>query len=233
MPRLPNEAQPASDNRMNVLVPCQSPHTSGFQRRSVWCSAGAGSEPILDAAEFDVLRAKLAPLREQLKTEVAASEQQRTTLIESRVEPVRSLREAEAELRILMQRQGNLPPEYIEMRRRLCDELRLIERDLPFAAELIAVKPDQRDWEGSIEMVLRSFALSLLVPQRHYNVVSRYFERTSLRDAHGRGQKLVYLQVAERERQVSGPMPEARSLFRKLDFRRRTRTCIVIGRPLA
>jgi uncharacterized protein YPO0396 len=176
-------------------------------------------DAIPDAAAFDDLRVKLARLREQLKTEIAASDKRRTTLIESRVEPVRSLRDAEAELQILLKRQGNLPPEYVEMRRRLCDELRLIERDLPFAAELIAVKPDQRDWEGSIEMVLRGFALCLLVPQRHYNVVGRYLERTPLRDLHGRGQKLVYLQIAERERQVSGPVPEARSLFRKLDFR--------------
>ena len=47
----------------------------------------------------------------------------------------------------------------------MCDELGMTERDLPFAAELIAVKPDQREWEGSVEMVLRGFALSLLVPQ--------------------------------------------------------------------
>lgn len=177
------------------------------------------NESIPDSAAFDVLRAKLTPLREQLKADVATSEQQRTTLIETRVEPVRALRDAETELQILLKRQGNLPPEFVEMRRRLCDELRLIERELPFAAELIAVKSDQRDWEGSIEMVLRGFALSLLVPQRHYNVVSRYLERTQLRDSHGRGQKLVYLQIAERDRQVSGPVPESRSLYWKLDFR--------------
>ena len=36
---------------------------------------------------------------------------------------------------------------------------------------------------------------SLLVPQRHYPVVSRYIDRTRLVDGHGRGQKLVYLRV--------------------------------------
>jgi uncharacterized protein YPO0396 len=177
------------------------------------------SEPVSDAPTFDAVRAKLGPLRDQLTSDLGASEQQRTSLIESRVEPVRMLRENEAELQLLMQRQGNLPPEYVEMRRRLCDELRLTERDLPFSAELIAVKPDQRDWEGSIEMVLRGFALSLLVPQRHYPLVSRYVDRTVLRDSRGRGQKLVYLQVAERQRQVDGPRPDPRSLFWKLDFR--------------
>lgn len=37
--------------------------------------------------------------------------------------------------------------------------------------------------------------------------------------ARGHGQKLVYLQVGERERQADGPKPETRSLFWKLDFR--------------
>ena len=39
-----------------------------------------------------------------------------------------------------MQRQGNLPPEYVELRRQMCEELGITERDLPFAAELIAVR---------------------------------------------------------------------------------------------
>jgi uncharacterized protein YPO0396 len=176
-------------------------------------------EPIPDAVAFDAMRAKLAPIREQLQADVTTGEQLRTTLIESRVEPIRSLRDTEAELQLLMKRQGNLPPEYVEMRRRLCDELRLTERDLPFAAELIAVNPDQHDWEASIEMALRGFALSLLVPQRHYLLVSRTIDRTPLRDSRGRGQKLVYRQIAERERQVDGPKLDAQSLVWKLDFR--------------
>ncbi|MBI5759291.1 MAG: AAA family ATPase, partial [Planctomycetales bacterium] len=177
------------------------------------------TESIPDAAAFDQMRARLAPLREELQAAITANDRQRTALIESRVEPVSSLREAEAELQLLTQRQGNLPPEYVEIRRRMCEELRLTERDLPFAAELIAVKPDERSWEASIEMVLRSFGLSLLVPQRHYHLVSRYVDQTRLRDTRGNGQKLVYLLVGERERQVAGPIPESRSLLWKLDFR--------------
>lgn len=177
------------------------------------------NDPIPDAKTFEATRARLAPTRDRLQTDISGSEQERTKLIESRVEPGRLLSEAEAELQALMKRHENLPLEYIEVRRQLCEELRLAERDLPFAAEMIAVKSDQRDWEGSIEMVLRGFALSLLVPQRHYHLVSRYLDRTLLRDSRGRGQRLVYLQVADRERKADGPKPEVQSLFWKLDFR--------------
>ena len=51
-----------------------------------------------DASAFRLMTAQLVPLREQLQADVAACERQRATLIESRVDPVRSLRDAEAEL---------------------------------------------------------------------------------------------------------------------------------------
>lgn len=224
--RLQNEIEQAGGARLREIPLLIRTHeTEAASRRanverltSALRSAGL-DESVSDSVAFDTLRLKLAPMREQLQLEVNTSDEKRTTLIESRVEPVRSLRQTEAELQILMQRQGNLPPEYVDVRKRLCDELRLSERELPFAAELIAVKPDQRHWEGSIEMVLRGFALSLLVPERHYKLVSRYVERTPLRDSRGNGQKLVYLMIAERERQVTGPTPDLRSLIRKLDFR--------------
>jgi len=224
--RLKNEIEQAGGERMRqipLLIDTHAAQAAAKRAefgRFMRALHDAGlREPAPDAGAFDRLRGQLAPLRENLSGQVTTIDHQRTALIESRVEPVRSLRQAEAELQILMHRQGNLPPEYIDMRRRLCDELRLTERDLPFAAELIAVKSDQREWEGSIEMVLRGFALSLLVPQRHYPLVSRYIDRTPLRDARGHGQKLVYLQVAERTRSVDGPQPESRSLIWKLSFR--------------
>ena len=49
-----------------------------------------------------------------------------------------------------------------------------------------------------IEMILRNFGLSLLAPQRHYSMVSRYIDQTRLADGRGRGQRLVYLKVGER-----------------------------------
>lgn len=172
-----------------------------------------------DAAQFSLVRTRLAPLRGLLQRKLAVAEARRTAFIEQRVEPARLARETEAELDVLRQRQGNLPSAYVEIRRRLCEELDLSERDLPFVAELIAVKASERGWESSLEMVLRNFALSLLVPERYYQGVSRYVDRTPLRDAHGHGQRLVYQRIAERPLHGDGPRPESASLFWKLDFR--------------
>ena len=130
-----------------------------------------------------------------------------------------TLRNEEGELRALAQRQGNLPEWMAAMRRHVCTDLGLPEKDLPFAAEIISVKPEERAWESSIEMVLRGFALSLLVPQRYYHVVSRHVDAKRVADDSGRGQRLVYLRVGERTGSPRRLPLHGQSLLRKLAFR--------------
>ncbi|GMU52628.1 MAG: hypothetical protein AMXMBFR33_17740 [Candidatus Xenobia bacterium] len=95
----------------------------------------------------------------------------------------------EVELRGLRARRSNIEQAQIETRAYLCGELGLAERDLPFAGELVQVRDDERDWEGAAERLLRNFALSLLVPERHYAQVSEWVDRTRLRG------RLVYYKV--------------------------------------
>ncbi len=115
-----------------------------------------------------------------------------------------SLRDTQEELATLEKRQSNLPRRFVELRERLCDALGLSSRELPFSAELISVSPDDQRWEPSIEMVLHSFALSLLVPDKHYRVVSSYMNEHRLEDSRAFGQKIVYLRVRERQRRLDG-----------------------------
>ncbi len=107
----------------------------------------------------------------------------------------KQLAEDQAELAALEKRKGNLPEMLISIREKMCRDLKLSPADLPFAAELIAVPPTERDWEESIELVLGSFAKSLLVSREHYLRVSNYIDQTRLIDDKGKGQRLVYLKV--------------------------------------
>ena len=59
------------------------------------------------------------------------------------------------------------------------------------AGELIAVRPESREWEGAAERVMRGFALSLLVDQRSYPQVAAWIDRNHL------GTRLVYFQVPD------------------------------------
>lgn len=134
----------------------------------------------------------------------------------------RQIQDEQAELQILSQRQTNLTSHFTSMRSRICEDLQLAESDLPFAAELISVSPDERRWEASIEMVLRSFALSLLVPESLYPRVRSYVERTRMVNERGEGQRLVYLRVGKAlPDEDRGDRLHAQSMLRKLKFRLR------------
>lgn len=175
-------------------------------------------EPIGSQHSMANLQERLPELLGKIEKEIEFYSEQRDDKSLERAEASRQRENAQRELTSLEQHHGNLPEAFADVRRRMCEHLRLPESDLVFAAELISVKPEHHDWESSIEMVLRSFGLSLLVSQRNYPVVSRYIDRTRLTDGRGRGQRLVYLKVGERARIPHGREPIVRtdSLVRKL-----------------
>ncbi|HUG91542.1 MAG TPA: ATP-binding protein, partial [Planctomycetaceae bacterium] len=176
-------------------------------------------EPVASANELTAVHERLRVLLPELETGITAADARRNELIIERGEVIRALGEDQRELEALGRRQSNLPETLAAVRWQLCEELRLPEKDLPFAAELMSVAPEERDWEPSIEMALRPFALSLLVPERQYALVSAYADRTRLRDTLGRGQRLVYLKVGRRADAPPGPAVHPQSLLRKLAFR--------------
>ena len=106
------------------------------------------------------------------------------------------LEEDRNELESLRRRKGNLPDTFIEVRASICEAFRLSPRDLPFAAELVAVELQYSRWEASIEQVLHSFARTLLVPDDMYARVSGYADSKRLTDARGRGVRLTYDRVS-------------------------------------
>jgi uncharacterized protein YPO0396 len=175
---------------------------------------------IHDATSYGAAMERLPALEAQISTRIAGLNKGRDENVVARAQLNRQKEDDAEELQSLNQRQGNLPEGLSVIRRRLCDDLRLPEKDLPFAAELVAVKPEQREWQASAEMVLRSFSLSLLVPVRHYAVVSAYIDRTRLTDNRGQGQRLHYVKVGERSAPPRNrPAIHAQSLLRKLDLR--------------
>ena len=93
------------------------------------------------------------------------------------------------ELHSLRSRRSNLPSNSLELRDRLCSEVLAEAGELPFAGELIQVRGDAREWEGAAERVLKNFALSMLVPDRHYAAVAAWI------DAHHLGVRIVYYRV--------------------------------------
>lgn len=95
----------------------------------------------------------------------------------------------ERDLAALRLRQALIPAELQDVRDALCAGTGIAEEDLPFAGELIEVKPEHGEWAGAIERLLNGFGVSLLVPERHYPRVAQWVNGRHL------GQRLFFHRV--------------------------------------
>ncbi|MDD4944886.1 MAG: ATP-binding protein, partial [Rhodoferax sp.] len=162
-----------------------------------------------NAQRYDALRLSLGLLavanREELQTQQQGCAQRRledaereaalqNELTERGVELAQGRIEQTAlalEVKSLRERRSNIDAQQIAMRAALCQALDLREDSMPFAGELLQVHDDARDWEGAAERMLHSFALSLLVPDKHYARVAQWVDDTHLRG------RLVYFRVRD------------------------------------
>ena len=164
------------------------------------------------AEDFLAQRALCAPLRE------AAAQQElqlQNDLNEQGVafaQGRQDLAELTQELASLKARRSNIDAQQVTLRAALCAALSLDDAVMPYAGELIQVRDDERDWEGAAERLLRSFGLSLLVPDAHYAAVSEWVDRTQLKG------RFVYFRVRPGKKDGRGELPTLHpdSMARKL-----------------
>ena len=168
---------------------------------------------------FAAVRSELSIRKDETDDERSEYTSQRDSLIVQRAGLRDRRRKLEEELETLQKRRTNLPGYLSRLRTQICEDIGLQESELVFASELIAVDDDHAEWEPSIEMVLRGFALSLLVPEKLYRQVSQHIDSTRLTDGRN-GQRLVYLRVGQRSESsaIRDQLHES-SLCHKLRYR--------------
>jgi uncharacterized protein YPO0396 len=77
-------------------------------------------------------------------------------------------KQCQEEIKQIRQRPGsNIHSRYQQFRTDLADELDLEEEQLPFIAQLIEVKAQEKAWQGAIERAIGSNRLRILVPPTH------------------------------------------------------------------
>jgi uncharacterized protein YPO0396 len=171
-----------------------------------------GMPSATDAAAFLVNQHAVAS--EQEKVEALQAETQ-NAFTEAGVE-FRQLKdqhdELAAELDSLLRRRSNIPRRILDLRSELCRATSLKEGLLPFAGELLQVRPEENEWEGAIERVLHTFSLSLLVPDAHYARVAEWVDRTHL------GERMVYYRAREQKASPAAVLHPL-SLAHKLDVK--------------
>jgi uncharacterized protein YPO0396 len=225
--RLKNDLELAGGQRLRDLPPLikleqallNSKHEASARYHEQLRRAGV-QDVISTQGSFAAVRERIASLSNDIAARAISTASEHEALLADRGSLRQQLRIEESERQFLSQRQSNLPSHLATLRGRMCEDLQLSESTLPFAAELISVALEERRWEPSAEMVLHSFALSLLVPERWYQRVRAYVEKTKLTDGRGDGQRLVYLRIGKAEAAaLAGDRLHSQSLFRKLCFR--------------
>jgi uncharacterized protein YPO0396 len=73
-----------------------------------------------------------------------------------------------------------IPYQYLELRRMLCEKLGLSPSDMPYAAELMAVKDSEAKWRLAAEKLLRPLALKLLVPVTHFKAANQVLKSQNI-----------------------------------------------------
>ena len=163
---------------------------------------------------------RLTEIRKDSGTRIETLSQNQAAAIGDQSRITSNLNSEQTELELLQSRRTNLPPKFVAMRSQICSDLKIDEAELPFAAELIEVAKDATQWESSVEMVLNSFALSLLVPERYYTRVRAYLETNRIHDDRGHGSRIDYIRVGKALEQ-SGDRQDPRALVNKLNFKPR------------
>ncbi len=146
-------------------------------------------EPVSTSAQFSAVHEAARARHDDLQQELASAQNR---LLEIEIEKRKideDSQEVNDELRSLRSHPSNIPGTSLQLRAKLCSDLGLDTDSLPFAGELIQVRAQASEWEGTAERVLHNFALSLLVASHHYDTVATWV------DDHHLGTRLVYYRV--------------------------------------
>ncbi|MCL2478326.1 MAG: hypothetical protein FWF22_02415 [Treponema sp.] len=136
--------------------------------------------------EFAELKGRARGEIEELQNKSSVNRDEQDSLAVRKKEAENELAKAVREVRALERQSSNIPAEMLELRNEIASAMGISDSKLPFAGELIEVKPDESIWQGAIERVLHGFALSVLVDENNYAALSNYINVTQL------GRRLVY-----------------------------------------
>ena len=164
--------------------------------------------------EFLSARGELTALSETLSKDFDALDQKKFEADSHERDIVEKIAADKAELASLSKRDSNIPEHFISIRKQLCTDLMVPERDMPFAGEIMEVKPSEQAWEGALERLLSEFGVSLLVPEGLYEKVIHWME------GHFLGRRLVYYRVDEYTAPVTLSDLPAKAAARKINIKR-------------
>lgn len=180
-------------------------------------SQNLGDE-VTDEQGFLAMKLAAAKRAAELRDEEAVATEQANKIGVEREETRRDLEDATAQYEQLLQRRVLIDFDLQRIRDWLCEHEGLEKEDLPFAGELVEVKPEREDWHGAIERLMRGFGVSILVPETRYQQVAGLINRTRLKDSRGRGLRIQFHRVPASNIEAP-PFPEPDTVAGCLNYR--------------
>lgn len=109
--------------------------------------------------------------------------------------------ETERQLEAARRRRTNIPDHAAIRRTEIAAGTRVPEADLPYAGELVRIRPEHRQWETAIVKVLGAMAPDLLVAEIHWSVVTRFVDANDMRG------RIVLTPAQTRQHAHRSPIP--------------------------
>ncbi|WP_052707752.1 ATP-binding protein [Streptomyces rubellomurinus] len=149
----------------------------------------ASLAPVTDAVSFRERSDQIAQVRARIEQQEQQAREELDALAVQRDKNNTATQDLRREITSLQSQRSSIPSRLLSLRQDLAAALEVVADELPFAGELIQVRDDEAAWAGAAERVLRGFALSLLVPEVHYEKASAWVNGRHL------GLRLVYYKV--------------------------------------
>ena len=164
--------------------------------------------------EFIKRRQELTDLASKLQKKYDRLDGEKSAADSKEREIVGKIAQDRMELDSLRKRDSNIPERFISIRKQLASDLLVPESDMPFAGEIMEVKPEESKWEGALERLLSEFGVSMLVPESLYERVITWMEHHFLR------QRIVYYRVEEYTSPIDMRGLPGKSAARKLNIKK-------------
>jgi uncharacterized protein YPO0396 len=146
----------------------------------------------IDAAVFQENRTKIEALYNSVGNEQESLNEHYYGIKTKKDQTENSITAIQNQITSLLTRKNRIPEDLITARKRLANILEVSEETIPFAGELIKVKQEEQHWEDSIERILHSFSMQLLVPDTYSKAANLFIHSNDMQA------KVVYHKIDSR-----------------------------------
>ncbi len=118
--------------------------------------------------------------KNEYQTEIEAETENQRKLKNEEEKLAKQSSEIEDTIQTLQKNKNNISGREAAIREDIIAYVGARREEIPFIGELIKVCDEEKNWELSIEKILYSFALRLIVPDEYYAKVNEYVNKTNL-----------------------------------------------------